>query len=103
MGRPPSPLEEASAQFHSARFDDPLIWMEWNLQKSASGLRDADVPIMMAIAKVEEVDKLIGLSVRADDYVVKPFCPRKVVACRSLICLKISAWKRSPSSDSKEM
>jgi DNA-binding response OmpR family regulator len=38
------------------------------------------VPILMLTAKVEEVDKLIGLSVGADDYVTKPFSPRELVA-----------------------
>lgn len=42
--------------------------------------RESDVPIMMVTAKVEEVDRLIGLSIGADDYVVKPFSPREVVA-----------------------
>src|SRR5581483_6992190 len=42
--------------------------------------QDSNVPIMMVTAKVEEVDRLIGLSIGADDYVVKPFSPREVVA-----------------------
>jgi DNA-binding response OmpR family regulator len=42
--------------------------------------QESDVPIMMITAKVEEVDKLVGLSIGADDYVVKPFSPREVVA-----------------------
>jgi len=42
--------------------------------------QESDVPIMMITARVEEVDKLIGLSIGADDYVVKPFSPREVVA-----------------------
>jgi DNA-binding response OmpR family regulator len=39
-----------------------------------------DVPIIMLTAKTEEVDKLIGLGVGADDYVTKPFSPRELVA-----------------------
>jgi len=39
-----------------------------------------DVPILMLTAKVDEVDKLVGLSLGADDYVTKPFSPREVVA-----------------------
>lgn len=39
-----------------------------------------DVPILMLTAKVDEVDKLLGLSLGADDYVTKPFSPREVVA-----------------------
>jgi len=42
--------------------------------------RNSTVPIMMLTARVEEVDKLIGLELGADDYVVKPFSPREVVA-----------------------
>jgi DNA-binding response OmpR family regulator len=42
--------------------------------------QDSNVPIMMVTAKVEELDKLVGLSIGADDYVVKPFSPREVVA-----------------------
>jgi DNA-binding response OmpR family regulator len=40
----------------------------------------SDTPILMLTARVEEVDKLVGLSVGADDYVTKPFSPREVVA-----------------------
>jgi DNA-binding response OmpR family regulator len=40
----------------------------------------SDVPILMLTARVEEVDKLVGLSLGADDYVTKPFSPREVVA-----------------------
>ncbi len=39
-----------------------------------------DVPILMLTAKVDEVDKLVGLSLGADDYVTKPFSPRELVA-----------------------
>ncbi len=40
----------------------------------------SNVPIMMLTARVEEMDRLIGLEIGADDYVVKPFSPREVVA-----------------------
>ena len=39
-----------------------------------------DVPIIMVTALVEEVDRLIGLELGADDYVCKPYSPREVVA-----------------------
>jgi DNA-binding response OmpR family regulator len=42
--------------------------------------KSSNVPILMLTAKVEEVDKLVGLSVGADDYVTKPFSPRELVA-----------------------
>ena len=42
--------------------------------------RVSDVPVIMLTAAAEETDRLIGLSVGADDYVTKPFSPREVVA-----------------------
>lgn len=42
--------------------------------------RDSDVYVIMLTAKSEEVDRVVGLSVGADDYVVKPFSPRELVA-----------------------
>jgi two-component system response regulator BaeR len=38
------------------------------------------IPIIMLTARIDEVDRLIGLEVGADDYVCKPFSPREVVA-----------------------
>ena len=40
----------------------------------------SSVPIMMLTAKVDEIDRLIGLEIGADDYVCKPFSPREIVA-----------------------
>jgi DNA-binding response OmpR family regulator len=40
----------------------------------------SDVPVILVTARAEEVDKLVGLNVGADDYVTKPFSPREVVA-----------------------
>ncbi|MFH2061273.1 MAG: response regulator [Pseudomonadota bacterium] len=40
----------------------------------------SDVPIIMITARVEEVDRIIGFELGADDYICKPFSPREVVA-----------------------
>ena len=40
----------------------------------------SEVPIIMVTARVEEVDRLLGLELGADDYICKPFSPREVVA-----------------------
>ncbi len=42
--------------------------------------KESAVPIIMLTARVEEMDRLIGLELGADDYIVKPFSPREVVA-----------------------
>jgi len=42
--------------------------------------RESDVYVIMLTARTEETDKIIGLSVGADDYLTKPFSPRELVA-----------------------
>jgi two-component system phosphate regulon response regulator PhoB len=48
-----------------------------HLRQDASTAR---LPILMLTAKAEEVDRIVGLEVGADDYVIKPFSPRELVA-----------------------
>ncbi len=40
----------------------------------------SDLPVIMLTARSEEVDRIVGLEIGADDYVVKPFSPRELVA-----------------------
>jgi DNA-binding response OmpR family regulator len=42
--------------------------------------KDSDVPVIMLTARVEEVDKIVGLEIGADDYLVKPFSVRELIA-----------------------
>jgi two-component system alkaline phosphatase synthesis response regulator PhoP len=42
--------------------------------------KEWDLPIIMLTARADEIDRLIGLELGADDYVVKPFSPRELVA-----------------------
>jgi two-component system, OmpR family, response regulator BaeR len=48
--------------------------------RAATDPRIRDVPIIMVTARVEEMDRLIGLDLGADDYVCKPFSVRELVA-----------------------
>nr|WP_314547358.1 response regulator [uncultured Massilia sp.] len=41
---------------------------------------EADVPVIMVTARVEEIDRLLGLEAGADDYLCKPFSPRELMA-----------------------
>lgn len=42
--------------------------------------QDSDIPIIMLTARVEEIDRLLGLELGADDYICKPFSPKEVIA-----------------------
>lgn len=42
--------------------------------------RFSNLPVIMVTARVEEIDRLLGLELGADDYICKPFSPREVVA-----------------------
>jgi DNA-binding response OmpR family regulator len=57
--------------------------------------RDSDVPIVMLTAREEEVDRVAGLALGADDYVVKPFSPRELVE-RVKAVLRRVAPRRAP-------
>lgn len=51
----------------------------------------SQVPIIMVTAKVEEIDRLIGLESGADDYLCKPFSPRELMARIKVILRRIDA------------
>jgi two-component system alkaline phosphatase synthesis response regulator PhoP len=52
--------------------------------------RESDVPIIMLTARVEEMDKLIGLEIGADDYITKPFSPRELVARARVVLRRVA-------------
>jgi len=56
-------------------------------------LREKDIPIIMITARVEEIDKLKGLEIGADDYITKPFSPREVVARVKTVLRRVSRGK----------
>ncbi len=58
----------------------------------------SDVYVIMLTARAEETDKLIGLSVGADDYMTKPFSPRELVA-RVKAVLRRSRARQEPSDE----
>ncbi len=78
---------DGDAAVHAAREEKPdCILLDLNMPK-LDGLeackairRFSEVPIAMVTARVDEIDRLLGLELGADDYICKPFSPREVVA-----------------------
>lgn len=58
--------------------------------------KELDLPVILVTARTDEIDRLIGLEVGADDYVSKPFSPREVVA-RVKAVLRRSERRSDPS------
>ncbi len=59
------------------------------------------VPVIMLTARVEEVDRLLGLETGADDYLCKPYSPREVVA-RVKAQLRRADWQAGPPAQNPE-
>lgn len=81
------PAGDGMTALAAARREKPdLVVLDLNLP-AMDGLdvcrtlrRESSVPIIMLTARAEETDRLIGLELGADDYIVKPFSPRELVA-----------------------
>lgn len=60
--------------------------------------KTSQLPILMLTAKGEEIDCIVGLELGADDYIVKPFSPREVVARIKAVLRRTSEQPKSDSS-----
>jgi len=93
---------EALAQ--AGKGDTSLIILDLNLPdidgiEVCRRIRKAsDVPILMLTARDEDVDKIIGLEVGADDYMTKPFNPRELVARVKSILRRSAPERKEPES-----
>jgi DNA-binding response OmpR family regulator len=61
--------------------------------------KNSDVPILMLTARDEDVDKIIGLEVGADDYLTKPFNPRELVARVKSVLRRATSDRRIDEGD----
>ncbi len=61
--------------------------------------KESMTPIIMLTAKGEEVDRLLGFALGADDYIVKPFSPREVVSRIQVIFRRLNSLQTSPENN----
>lgn len=80
-------LASAEEAWELWRTEPPDLWVMDIMLPGMDGYelcrrirREAEVPIIMISAKDSEVDKILGLELGSDDYLVKPFSPRELVA-----------------------
>ena len=57
--------------------------------------KTSSLPVVMLTAKGEEIDRILGLELGADDYIVKPFSPREVVARVKAILRRVEAKEKN--------
>lgn len=94
--------EEALRLYRQARPD--LVVLDLMLP-GLSGLEvcrriqgERRVPLIMLTAKGEEEDRIVGLGVGADDYVVKPFSPRELVARVAAVLRRVNEASAGPAN-----
>jgi two-component system, OmpR family, response regulator len=96
-------VEDGEAALAAVAHQPPdLIILDINMPKM-DGLEvcrrlraESDIPILFLSSRDDEIDRVLGIELGADDYVVKPFSPREVVA-RVTAILRRSAGKAAPA------
>lgn len=102
-------FSDGAKALHAVRMEPPdLLVLDWMLP-GLDGLSVcravrtfSELPIIMVTARVEEIDRLVGLESGADDYLCKPFSPREWVARIRVILRRAATTLAStpaPSSD----
>lgn len=103
-------VEDGEAALAAAAHQRPdLIILDINMPKM-DGLEvcrrlraEGDIPILFLSSRDDEIDRVLGIELGADDYVVKPFSPREVVA-RVMAILRRSVGKASlPAHAAKQL
>jgi two-component system alkaline phosphatase synthesis response regulator PhoP len=93
-------LSQASADLPSLIVLDLMLPDVDGIEVCRRIRKTSDVPILMLTARDEDVDKIIGLEVGADDYLTKPFNPRELVARVKSILRRAAPERRQIESAS---
>jgi DNA-binding response OmpR family regulator len=92
-------LAQASAQMPNLIVLDLMLPDIDGIEVCKRIRQQSDVPILMLTARDEDVDKIIGLEVGADDYLTKPFNPRELVARVKSILRRAAPERRERESE----
>jgi two-component system, OmpR family, response regulator len=92
--------QETRRALERGRFDlivlDLMLPQESGLEICRALRATSDIPIIMLTALGEEVDRVVGLEVGADDYVAKPFSPRELVGRIRAVLRRTAQGSRPP-------
>ncbi|MBD2846780.1 response regulator transcription factor [Paenibacillus sp. IB182496] len=91
----------AEADYHLVILDIMMPRMD-GLEVCRRLRRDQAVPILMASAKTEDMDKIMGLMTGADDYIAKPFNPLELVARVKSLLRRSYQYSAAPASGNED-
>lgn len=63
--------------------------------------KDYDIPVIFLTARSEEIDRIVGLEIGADDYVTKPFSPRELATRVKVILRRLKSASQSAATDAR--
>ncbi|MDA3811528.1 MAG: response regulator transcription factor [Spirochaetaceae bacterium] len=96
---------KALHEFFNNQFDllilDIMLPEKSGLEIAEEVRKTSSVPIIMITAKSEEEDKLRGLGIGADDYIVKPFSPKEMVARVNALFRRVDFDQSIPAKQTK--
>jgi len=92
----PTALEQLQIQLPDLVILDVMLPGLDGFSLLSSLRREADVPVIMLTARNEEADRILGLELGADDYVVKPFSPRELAARVRAVLKRSFGESRAP-------
>lgn len=95
-------VEKCRAQDYDVVIMDAMMPRLDGFSAAKQIIREKDIPILMLSARGEEYDKLFGFEVGADDYVVKPFSPKELMARLNVIVKRRKAAKASTQPEKAE-
>ena len=90
-------LERVNVQHYDAIIMDLMMPGMDGLELCREIRKSSDIPMIMLTARGEEIDRILGLELGADDYIVKPFSPRELVARVKAILRRVK--KVEPASN----
>ena len=100
---------DGAAGLRAARTEQPSLVILDLMLPNIDGLgicrqlrAESQVPILMLTAREEEIDRVLGFSLGADDYVVKPFSPRELVERVKAILRRVRPVTEKPNSVLKQ-
>ncbi|WP_158774687.1 response regulator [Cobetia sp. L2A1] len=101
-------IDDGNAVIAASREETPSLVLLDLMLPGTDGLtlcrqlraENSQLPIIMLTARVEEVDRLLGLELGADDYICKPFSPREVVARIKAVLRRSQALEQTLSESS---